>query len=214
MTATATTEYFCNGVEKCMGTPGRCTAGAPRSCNDNVACAIDRCDTAKDMCVFTRGDTSCDDTDMCNGVEACTASGCAPGTPLLCDDGVACTLDICDPAVGCAPVPDDKACNDGNICTRGRCDTVTGRVSSPAELAVRWSTRLFKGATTILPCDAWRQVSSTNAACGRMDYSCGVNATGKVGAVRADSQGCLSEIAPPASTGCSVLTDGFRCCLL
>ncbi len=48
------------------------------------------------------------------------------GTQLDCDDGVACTLDACDPALGCAPVPDDAACDDGVACSQDLCDAVAG----------------------------------------------------------------------------------------
>ncbi len=49
---------------------------------------------------------SCDDGNVCNGVETCApASGCKAGTPLVCDDGDACTTDSCDPTSGCSATP-------------------------------------------------------------------------------------------------------------
>lgn len=43
----------------------------------------------------------CDDLDVCNGVETCQAGVCVPGGPLVCDDGNACTTNVCDPLAGC-----------------------------------------------------------------------------------------------------------------
>jgi hypothetical protein len=46
---------------------------------------------------------SCDDHDVCNGVEICNpASGCKDGPDLVCDDGDACSTDACDPIAGCS----------------------------------------------------------------------------------------------------------------
>jgi hypothetical protein len=56
-------------------------------------------------CTGQPAGTPCSDEDACNGVEACDGAGaCAPGTPLDCDDGDACTLDACDLAAGCSSV--------------------------------------------------------------------------------------------------------------
>src|SRR5206468_3521916 len=62
--------------------------------------------------------TSCSDGDACNGKETCEQGRCAAGTPLVCNDGNACTTDSCDPASGCkeTPVPDGASCSDGRFC--------------------------------------------------------------------------------------------------
>ncbi len=52
-----------------------------------------------------------------------TVSGCSPGTPLNCDDGLFCTDDSCVPATGCAHVP--HPCNDSNLCTTDTCNEDT-----------------------------------------------------------------------------------------
>ena len=48
-----------------------------------------------------------------------TVSGCSPGSPLNCDDGLFCTDDSCVPATGCAHVP--HPCADSNLCTTDTC---------------------------------------------------------------------------------------------
>jgi hypothetical protein len=45
-------------------------------------------------------DADCDDGRYCNGVEACVNGTCVAGTPVECDDGIACTLDMCDESQG------------------------------------------------------------------------------------------------------------------
>jgi hypothetical protein len=40
-------------------------------------------------------DSECDDGLLCNGAEACLANRCAVATAKFCDDGLACTTDIC-----------------------------------------------------------------------------------------------------------------------
>src|SRR5688500_9512420 len=65
-------------------------------------------------------DAECDDGLFCSGVEECTLGRCVSG-PVACDDGIECTIDVCDEALRrCAnEVPDvdgdgygDAACLD------------------------------------------------------------------------------------------------------
>ena len=69
---------FCNGFEVCLG--GSCTAGAD-PCVDAFACTTAACDEDADTCSSTTDDTTCDDTNPCNGAERCDAiDGCRPGS--------------------------------------------------------------------------------------------------------------------------------------
>jgi len=62
-------------------------------------------------------DEECDDGLVCNGAEACTDEVCVAGMPVLCDDGVSCTVDACDESTGaCVSAPDDAVCDDGMAC--------------------------------------------------------------------------------------------------
>src|SRR5207244_8934477 len=46
-------------------------------------------------------DTECDDGNVCDGAEYCQAGVCYSRTPLVCDDGDPCTVNTCDPNLGC-----------------------------------------------------------------------------------------------------------------
>jgi len=59
----------------------------------------------------------CDDGLACNGAETCVSGSCQPGTPVNCNDGVACTTDACnEPSGTCSHTPNNGACNDGLFC--------------------------------------------------------------------------------------------------
>src|SRR6185503_10368440 len=71
--------------------------------------------------------TSCSDSNVCNGVEACLSGLCRPTTPPLnCNDNNTCTTDSCNATLGCQnpPVAVGGACTDNNACTSG--DTCNG----------------------------------------------------------------------------------------
>jgi hypothetical protein len=149
---------YCNGTETCDPNLG-CQAGAPINCDDGVGCTADSCDEATDSCINAPDDSLCDDGLFCNGIETCDPTlDCQAGTPVdcndgvactndscdeatdscvnapdngACDDGVACTVDICDPVTGCSNAPDDSLCDDGNPCTINTCDPLGGCQTTP-----------------------------------------------------------------------------------
>ncbi|MCW5891701.1 MAG: hypothetical protein KIT14_14290 [bacterium] len=93
-------------------------------CNDGSACTEnDTCSGGVCAGQLTAAAVICNagDGNVCNGAEACNpANGaCAPGTPLVVDDGNPCTDDMCDPITGVSHMPNTAGCNDGNACTSG-----------------------------------------------------------------------------------------------
>jgi hypothetical protein len=119
---------FCNGAETCHPTNG-CQPGTPPNCNDGVPCTVDACDEAADTCTHTPANSLCSDGLFCNGVETCNpALGCQTGTPPNCNDGIGCTVDVCDEANDrCEHPPDDSLCNDGQFCNGVEtCDPLLG----------------------------------------------------------------------------------------
>jgi hypothetical protein len=107
---------FCNGVERCEA--GVCVAGDD-PCADDVECTADACLEEADRCFHDPQHEVCSDGDACNGAERCDrVTGCVGAAPLYCNDESACTVDSCDPAVGCVFTPRDL---DGDGFTDGRC---------------------------------------------------------------------------------------------
>ena len=111
---------YCNGEETCDGT-GACQSGMPIDCADGLECTVDSCDEANDSCTNTPDNTNCDDGQYCNGVEVCDLStGCVPGTPVNCSDGIDCTNDSCDETNDrCEYTPDDNNCPDDGLFCNG-----------------------------------------------------------------------------------------------
>lgn len=67
-------------------------------------------------------------------VDCCPTGATGPGG--VCDDGVVCTLDLCDDSatncgLACSHTPNHAACDDTNACTDDVCDSVLGCVNTP-----------------------------------------------------------------------------------
>lgn len=92
---------FCNGIEDCID--GVCHNSPPPDCEDGLSCTDDACDEASNLCVHVPNDALCLDEALCNGEEICSppdprsdeVTGCLQGFPVICDDGDACTQDVC-----------------------------------------------------------------------------------------------------------------------
>lgn len=169
----------CTIHERCEN--GSCTSD-PRPCDDGNVCTADSCDpTVPGGCVYTpRLDgANCSDGDVCNGIETCQGGQCAPGTPLNCDDGNGCTIDLpCDPATGCHynPKPGcctaDADCADSSLCTINERCTSNGSCTSDPQPCDDGN------ACTADSCDPARGCVNTpvtdGAACGDVDVCNGV----------------------------------------
>ena len=69
--------------------------------------------TAQDCTV----DPDCDDGAFCNGAETCVGGFCQAGTPVNCNDGIACTDDSCNEGTdSCDNVANNANCDDGLFC--------------------------------------------------------------------------------------------------
>jgi hypothetical protein len=112
----------------------------PPPCNDNSPCTVDRCVTSGGVarCANTPvpSGSSCEDSNVCNGAEVCSATGqCLPGTPLSagtsCGDGNACNGDETCNGIGTCVPGTPPVVSDGNPCTVDACDTETGASHIP-----------------------------------------------------------------------------------
>jgi hypothetical protein len=136
---------YCDGAEVCNPAAG-CQAGIPVNCpdTDGIACTVEACDEPTHTCTSTIDNTKCsggqvcvppqgcitqscttnaqcDDGNACNGIETCdtTVPGgqCKPGTPVNCNDNIACTFDECNQTTGaCSHTAFDSFCSDGDVC--------------------------------------------------------------------------------------------------
>ncbi len=105
---------LCTTGDKCD--KGKCTGGAPLTCNDNNSCTDDSCD-AKSGCIFTPNKAPCDDGSLCTQGDSCSKGWCAGGAPVDCDDKNPCTDDLCNFVLGCQHFDNSVVCNDLNACT-------------------------------------------------------------------------------------------------
>ena len=85
-----------SGVTPCI------PCGNTAHCADPNACQTAVC---SDGVCLPGAPRSCGDGNVCDGEETCDPmTGCHEGTPLVCDDGDACTTDGCNPATGCSSI--------------------------------------------------------------------------------------------------------------
>ena len=92
---------------------------------DGNPCTDDGCDPLSG-CTQTPNNAPCEDGDLCSGPDVCRDGMCVVGGERDCDDGLACTSEVCDTAIGCVIIPDDLACDDLDPCTHDICDTNAG----------------------------------------------------------------------------------------
>jgi hypothetical protein len=101
-------------------------------CDDGVGCTDDTC--VAGTCVYTPNDANCANGIWCDGEEACdSASDCQPGVPPNCDDGIDCTLDMCNEANdACMNIPNDGPCDNDVFCDGSEtCDAQLGCQPGP-----------------------------------------------------------------------------------
>jgi streptogramin lyase len=125
---------FCNGEHACAPFRGCVLVSVP-SCDDGIPCTIDQCNEEMRRCESIPERRLCDDGVFCNGAERCdpSAGGCVEGTAPSCDDGDACTVDVCDPRMDrCrSTIVDADGDGDGAAsCGGGDCDDADSSRSS------------------------------------------------------------------------------------
>ncbi len=124
----------CTEGDSCLA--GVCTAGPPRTCNDERVCTTDSCD-ARLGCRFTLKSGCCESDAACpNDANPCTTRRCdtatgqcgqapvADGTACDADDSVCTEGDAC--LAGTCSAGLALACDDGDPCTSDSCDPSSG----------------------------------------------------------------------------------------
>lgn len=135
---------LCDGAERCdpadpAADPRGCLPGPPPEVDDGVACTVDLCDAIEDRVLHIKTADCCTSDEGCAlrlAPTACQRATCDPTTLACalanlpgqpCDDGVGCTVDVCDEQGRCVSTPDDEACSDGELCNGDEvCDPALG----------------------------------------------------------------------------------------
>src|SRR5438876_508775 len=126
---------FCNGVETCNPSTGKCDRGTPVDCSDHDVCTMDSCNEAARRCENDPLQGCCHENLDCNDHDACTVDTCDTITGMChhtsvdCKDANACMTDTCDSATGCRHDP--VTCDDGSPCTVDFCDQGMGCMYDP-----------------------------------------------------------------------------------
>ena len=118
---------LCNEKYKCTadskGKFCKPVVGTETVCDSSkdTPCVVSTCQKDSGQCkaISKADNATCNDDNMCTLGELCTAGLCKSSKLLVCDDGNACTDDICDPSSGClsGPKPGAGKCDDGDKCT-------------------------------------------------------------------------------------------------
>lgn len=103
------------------------------TCTPTVACAQAHFDLIAGQCVETPvpNGAPCDPQSVCIANGQCLEGRCI-GQERTCDDGNACTIDVCNGTTGCEFLPRPPCPGDGQ-CLLGACDPITGCGMEPAD---------------------------------------------------------------------------------
>ncbi len=194
----------CSTNADCPGSScvdGRCSANVS-GCTTSASCFGNQmCDTFKGQCVECVTDGDCGKDRYCSSKghcehQVCTSTVCTASASLACntngsgytltscDDGNACTTDICDPIGGCVheAIAAGGSCADGTGCSTSVCDGAGSCISAtkvcPKDgvcdpgtgqcvggVAATWGKCAWSDQTCVNTC-AQTKCVGMNAACG------------------------------------------------
>ncbi len=101
------------------GAGGELSGGANVSASSSAVSSTSVSSGTGSECVVN---VDCDDGIECT-LDLCNSGFCGySAIDLLCDDGLLCTDDECDSSLGCVNAHDDTLCDDGIACTIDSCD--------------------------------------------------------------------------------------------
>jgi hypothetical protein len=119
-------------------------------CNDDNPCTIDTFDGENCVNEVAPDGNFCDDGNACTTNTVCAAGQCL-GQAVVCNDDVDCTIDACDPGVGCVFEPNPARCDDDDGCTEDVCIVGVGCTNIPAPVGTICH---YDGCTEIGVCTA------------------------------------------------------------
>jgi hypothetical protein len=105
----------CTSGDACKG--GSCVGSGGVECGDGNPCTTDSCAPGSGCSHTATSGTACNDGNACTMFDTCAGGKCV-GETTSCTDNNPCTVDTCNPSIGCAFAPNDGlACDDGSACT-------------------------------------------------------------------------------------------------
>jgi hypothetical protein len=96
-------------------------------------CLLSHFDPDQGQCIEQQvaDNQPCDDGDPCTTNKACQGGLCK-GVAATCEDNNVCTVDFCQPKVGCQHLDESSRCDGNDPCQIYYCDSKAGCQSSPA----------------------------------------------------------------------------------
>ena len=125
----------CTGSDACDAKAATCKSGFAKNCDDDSACTTDSCSPAGNNAGCQHKATNvnpCNDGSICTTGDHCSGGKCVGKGQIGCDDGDACTLDLCHALSGCygEAMKDGVVCDDNNPCTQATsCKTTGGKTT-------------------------------------------------------------------------------------
>jgi hypothetical protein len=129
-------DNLCDGITKCESGLGGlffCKEQPDSDVNcdpgNDTACLVNTCLPDVGECEMVKKDNGafCTDSNVCTTVDSCLDGVCTGGAQLSCDDGNVCTVDSCEPSIGCSssPAQENTSCSDNDNCTlNDKCNAV------------------------------------------------------------------------------------------
>lgn len=114
-------------MDQCNTTTGECEH-FEIACDDENDCTTDKCDLELGMCTNTPDDAFCQPTEvnLCRNYFCDAEIGCY-SVGIVCEDNIHCTVDTCEPSIGCVYTPSNFLCDDNITCTEDICDDSIGK---------------------------------------------------------------------------------------
>ncbi len=169
------------------------------ACSSDFDCLSQHCvgNTCVE-CTTATATFDCDDGLWCNGTESCVSNSCQVGVDPV-DDGIACTVDVCDEDTDSVThSPDDTDCDDANACNGA--ETCSETLGCLAGTPIDTDDGVDCTLDTCEPATGQVTHSPNSSACSDADACNGIEYCDSV-------LGCLPGAAPVVDDGVDCTTD-------